>query len=242
MVKGDEFQVFAPNQNENVYTNNWTGPFNGFERVIETFEMTESPRRLKPINVYFHTYILSKRASLASFEKVMDYALHQETQPVFASDYARKVLDFRTIAIARSAQGWRIRGAGDLRTLRLPRNAGLPDLRASTGIAGYRVQGDVTYVHLASGDADLRLTHQPATAPNLVSSNGRIEAFARQDKTWRWKLRTQARIPLEFSMQHLENCELRVAGQRLTPTRREGALNHYRLNQHAADPLETLCR
>ena len=47
------FQVFAPNQNENVYTNEWRGPFYGFERVIETFEFTETPRRLKPINIYF---------------------------------------------------------------------------------------------------------------------------------------------------------------------------------------------
>ena len=50
------FQVFAPNQNENVYTKDWLGPFYGFERVIETFEFTEKPRRLKPINIYFHTY------------------------------------------------------------------------------------------------------------------------------------------------------------------------------------------
>ena len=34
MMKGDWFQVYAPMQNENVYTNNWTGPFYGFERVI----------------------------------------------------------------------------------------------------------------------------------------------------------------------------------------------------------------
>ena len=26
-VKGDFFQVYAPMQNENVYTNSWTGPF-----------------------------------------------------------------------------------------------------------------------------------------------------------------------------------------------------------------------
>ncbi|WP_201800302.1 hypothetical protein, partial [Enterobacter hormaechei] len=29
------YQVFAPNQNENVYTNDWTGPFYGFDRLIE---------------------------------------------------------------------------------------------------------------------------------------------------------------------------------------------------------------
>jgi hypothetical protein len=27
MMKGEWFQPYAPMQNENVYTNNWTGPF-----------------------------------------------------------------------------------------------------------------------------------------------------------------------------------------------------------------------
>ena len=43
----DGMQVYAPIMNENVYTNDWTGPFDGFRHVIETFEMTERPRRLK---------------------------------------------------------------------------------------------------------------------------------------------------------------------------------------------------
>lgn len=240
MAKGAEYQIFASNQNENVYTNNWTGPFNGFERVIETFEMTDTPRRLKPINIYFHTYVLSKRASLASFERIMDYALKQETLPIFASEYARKVLNFRDLSIARVPDGWRIRGAGALRTVRLPRNAGIPDLRTSEGIAGYRVQGDIMYVHLAGDDATLRLSAKAASAPNLVASNGRIESVERSGERWRWRL--QARVPLEFTLQNAERCEISVAGKRLAPARREGALNHYRLSQHAAEPLEANCR
>lgn len=51
--KGGLFQTYAPVTNENVYTNLWHGPFHGFERVIETFEMTDKPRRLKPINIYY---------------------------------------------------------------------------------------------------------------------------------------------------------------------------------------------
>jgi hypothetical protein len=83
------FQVFAPNQNENVYTNNWQGPFYGFERVIETFEFTEKPRRLKPINIYFHTYLTTKSGGMKSLDKVFAYALSQETTPVFVSEYAQ---------------------------------------------------------------------------------------------------------------------------------------------------------
>jgi polysaccharide biosynthesis protein PelA len=246
--RGAQFQVFAPNQNENVYTNNWTGPFNGFERVIETFEMTESPRRLKPINIYFHTYIGSKRASLASLDKIFDYAEQQETHPIFSSDYARKVLNFRTLSIARTPDGWRIRGAQALRTVRLPKLAGVPDLATSKNIAGYRKEGDVTYVHLAGDDAELRISKQTKETPNLVSSNARITSFTQTGKQWRWQL--QAHVPLEFSLSGVTSCEVRVDGKRLDPVRRTdaksgdktGAIHHYRLTQHAARPLEAICR
>ena len=59
IMKGDYYQIYAPMQNENVYTNLWNGPFYGFERVIETFEMTDKPLRFKPVNIYYHAYIAS---------------------------------------------------------------------------------------------------------------------------------------------------------------------------------------
>ena len=67
--KGPYFQVYAPNQNENVYTNHFTGPLYGYERVIETFLLTERPYRLKPVNIYFHTYSASRRASLEALHR-----------------------------------------------------------------------------------------------------------------------------------------------------------------------------
>ncbi|NNM30857.1 MAG: hypothetical protein HKO57_15160, partial [Akkermansiaceae bacterium] len=51
----DRLQIYTANQNEFVYTGDWHGPFyGGFERVIDSFEMLDAPRRLKPINVYYH--------------------------------------------------------------------------------------------------------------------------------------------------------------------------------------------
>ncbi len=71
IAKGGMFQTYAPVMNENVYTNLWRGPFYGFEKVIETFEMTGRPRRLKPINIYYHTYSASKPAALNALHKVL---------------------------------------------------------------------------------------------------------------------------------------------------------------------------
>ena len=84
---GEHFQAYAPIMNENVFTNLWTGPFYGFERVIETFRFTGSPRRIKPIDIYYHTYSATKRASLNALHKVYSWALAQPIRPVFPSEF-----------------------------------------------------------------------------------------------------------------------------------------------------------
>lgn len=234
------FQVFAPNQNENVYTNNWQGPFYGYERVIETFEFTEKPRRLKPINIYFHTYLTTKRAGMQSLDKVFAYAMAQETTPVFVSDYARKVLDFQRLAIARTPVGWRVRGASHLRTLRLPVSMGFPDIGKSRAIAGFRSGQTDTYIHLGSDAADLVLRPSDSAMPRLVSANARIESFESTADGYRWNL--EGNVPLKFTLTHAETCRVRAGGRDIAPTRRVADLSHYELKAHAARPLETICR
>ena len=57
-------QIYAPNSNENIYTNEWHGPYYGFKFVLETFGNTESPVRIKPINIYYHYYSGERWAAL----------------------------------------------------------------------------------------------------------------------------------------------------------------------------------
>jgi hypothetical protein len=235
------YQVFAPNQNENLYTNEWKGPFYGYERVIETFEFTETPRRLKPIDIYFHTYIATKRAGLASLDKVFAYALARENTPVYVSEYARKVLDFQTLAIARTQNGWRLRSQGEMRTLRLPQALGLPDLPASQGVAGYRRGSPDSYVHLASDSVELVLTKGVENSgPLLVSANARVEDSSAVAGGSRWNLRGQ--VPVKFTLANVDGCGVRVAGQDLRPVKRESNLSYYEISEHAARPLEAICR
>ena len=238
--RGGGYQVFAPNQNENVYTNNWLGPYYGYERVIETFEFTGRPRRLKPIDIYFHTYLLTKRAGLLSFDRVMAYALRQEVTPVHAADYARKVLDFQSFIVARTSTGWRVRGTGALRTLRLPPQLGVPDLARSQAVAGYRDGPDGLYVHLADGAAELVLAGRGAPVPRLESANARISAYEAQAGRQRWTL--EGEVPLEFSLADAGACRVSVAGRELHPIRRQAATLHYALPNHAARPLEAICQ
>lgn len=251
------FQVFAPNQNENVYSHDWTGPYYGYERVIETFQLTEKPRRIKPMDIYFHSYITTKLAGMSSLDKVFSYALNQEITPVHASEYARKVMSFQNVAIARSAQGWRIRGMGPLHTLRIPASMGTPDMQQSRAVAGYNDHMENRYVHLNANadEADLILQPglkagqngqavqqaqgEPEVTVRLVSANAVIEDSQRSGNSHRWSL--AGYVPLQFALAHAENCRIRVEGRALMPVRREGVVTHYRISAHAARPLEAIC-
>lgn len=172
----DLVQVYAPIMNENMFTNDWTGPFDGFRDVIGTFEMTDKPRRLKPINVYYHFYSGTKTASLKALEDVYGWSTAQDIHPVHVKDYALKVPDFRDAGVARYLDGhWKISRLGDVRSLRLLSHRGWPDLDNSQGIAGARQLHDGLYLHTDGSDTVTFQTGSVAPRQvHLVASNGRV--------------------------------------------------------------------
>jgi hypothetical protein len=177
--KGDGlFQVFAPDQNENIYTNLWHGPYYGFSRAIETFELTDKPYRFKPIGIYYHMYSGTKLASLTALRQVYDWALAQPVMPIYASDYIRKVLDFRAMAVARDGDAWVVRGNGDLRTVRWS-GAGVPRLADARDVAGYAAGPGGTYIHLTSGSARFALDNGGPTLPYVREASGRLSNWRR---------------------------------------------------------------
>ena len=240
MIRAGGYQVFAPNQNENVYTNEWTGPFYGFDRVIETFEFTEKPRRLKPINIYFHTYLTTKIAGMRSLDKIFTYAMAQETMPVYVAEYARKVLDFQDLAIARTQGGWRVRGSSHLRTLRLPNAMGFASVQKSQGVAGYINGENDSYVHLSSNTVELILSAAESPTPRLVSANGRIENFDQGSAGPQWRLK--GHVPLQFAVAHAETCRVRMEGRELTPVRRVADTSYFDLKAQTSGPIEVFCQ
>ncbi len=177
------FQVYAPNQDENVYTDDWQGPFYGFTRVLETFAMTDEPRRFKPIDLYFHMYSGTKIASLRALEQIYQGVLKQPVFPVFTTDYVRKVLDWRDYAVARDGDDrWLVRGNGELRELRYP-VAATPDLSTARNVAGYTAAPDGTYIHVTGSSASFSLAptagHDASTQPYVKSASAYIRKFVR---------------------------------------------------------------
>lgn len=212
---GEHFQPYAPVQNENLYTNNWTGPFYGYRRVVESFRLTDTPRRLKPMAIYYHFYSGSKHASLKALQTVYEWALQQEPFPLWLSEYVGKVQDFREIVIARRLdRGWQIYSSGAARTLRLDPQVGWPDLERSKGIIGFRDLPQGRYVSLdGRPQITLYLTHRTPQIPYLESSNGSALYWRSTPEGTAFRLKGQ--VPLR----------LRIAGSK-APCRVSDGLGH----------------
>jgi polysaccharide biosynthesis protein PelA len=164
-----ERQIYTASANETIYTQGWTAPFDRFMQLEETLRNTESPRRLKPFNVYYHMYSGERPESLAAVKHHLDLARVSMVVPVAASHYAAIADSFFGVRIVQAGRdAWRIVNRGDLQTMRFDNAAGLsPDYARSTGLLGHGVTGGSLYVALdpAHTSPVLALTRgtQPAT-------------------------------------------------------------------------------
>ena len=237
--KGGNFQVFAPNQNENIYTHNWTGPFYGFERAIESYELTDKPYRFKPIDIYYHSYIVSKTASLNSLHKVYQWALKQPVFPVYSSEYIEKVLDFNDFVIARTPEGYRFRGNGDLKTVRWTDEKNHINFADSPQVAGINRYNGQNYVHLLNSNTDLVTQSANNTLPYVESTNARINRFVRSKNTLDFSL--TAYQPISITFANASKCQL-IQGSKTLATTRQGSRLLLEVNAHELTALRLSCR
>jgi hypothetical protein len=223
------YQVFAPVENENVYTNDWLGPFDGYRRAVETYQLNETPRRLSTLTIYYHFYSAAKTASLVALKAVYDWAVAQETAPIYLSEYAAKVIAFQRMSIAKRPDGvFELGNLGELRTVRLDTAIGWPALGSSVGIAGVRDVPQGRYVHLTDpnprdgGVAVLVPAMAPGAAPRLLHANGRARSW-KATSAAAAKIRLTADVGLEIAIAAKNPCRLVVAGKP-AKAKRENAL------------------
>lgn len=186
---GDQLQVLAPNQNENVYTNDWEGPFFGtFVNVIETFERTETPRRLKPVDIYYHFYSADFFSSLRALKVIHDWAMGQDLHAITVSEYVNLAKDARdTNVYSKGSDEWAMVNRGALQTFRVPADWGKRiDISRSTGVLGWtEFQGEV-YVHTSDSPVTtLKLVPEgkvPTAHWYLESASGPIDFERHQNQ------------------------------------------------------------
>ncbi|MBC7541849.1 MAG: hypothetical protein H7338_03880 [Candidatus Sericytochromatia bacterium] len=176
---GPYVQPYASMANENLFTNRWTGPFDGQAKAIDTFRFAGAPRRLAPVNIYYHFYAGERMAGVKALQTLYRWAESQPLNPVVTSHYARMVQGFFAAeVVADGPAAWRISGHGECRSVRFDDEPRLPELAASQGIAGWCREARTLYVHLAPGPVRLVLAAATAPVPHLESANGILQAWS----------------------------------------------------------------
>lgn len=206
-------QYYAPIINENLYTNLWQGPYYGFRGVLDTFDLTEKPRRLRGLHLYYHFYSGTKQASIQVMRDI--YAAMQEARPLsmWMSDYIPRLEGLHRASLARRADGaWQVRGMAGLRTLRLDPELGWPDLAQSRGVAGVRDLPQGRYVHLSSDEAVLALRPSRDPRPALEEASQPLSRWTYRDAR-RVSFAFDGNLPLSFSVRSASACQVTVSGK-----------------------------
>ncbi len=184
LERGGYYQIYTGEQNENVFTNDWIGPFWGFKKVVQTFKLTDKPRRLKPIDIYYHFYSGSKRASLNALKYVYDYAIKQDVFPIFTSEFVKKVMDYFEISIANEGDSYLVSGTKNLRTLKFcDDDVGYTDTKT---LLGKRKINNDTYFSLAPKSTHtFSLQKEMPNIPYVISANGAVKHYIKGNYTTR---------------------------------------------------------
>ena len=200
--RGEYWQIYTGQQDENVYTNDWLGPFWGFRNVIETYKMTNKPYRLKPIDLYYHYYSGSKLASLNALKEVYEWVMKQKTSKLYTSQYIKKGRGFYRTAIAKIKGGYEVRNSGFLRTVRFDKKISI-DMRRSRGVAGFNFDNNSTYVTLDSSGEYKIILVKKTISPYLIDSNGWV---SKVDKN---HFELKANMPIEANFYLPKGCSFK---------------------------------
>ena len=207
LERGGLYQIYTGAQNEEIFTNDWKGPFWGYQKVLQTFALTDKPRRLKPVDIYYHFYSGEKRASLKALKRVFDWAVKQkDLLPLFTSQYIPKAMDYFEISIAREEDAYLVSGMRDLHTLKFVDKD--VSYSHSNGIIGKRLVNDSTYLAFDNASTQyFRITNKPQTKAYVITSNGVVRKHEKTEHNEHtvWQSSVDLRIVLHLP----KNCRLK---------------------------------
>lgn len=207
---GGKIQVHSSNTNEIPYTNNWKAPFSGQLKLLETFENTDKPIRMKPMNVYYHFYSGEKLSSLNTLKKIFNYVESIDVFPMFSSSYAQLVEDYVSYSITKTPNdSYNIANHKSLKTFRLDSSNSTPNYKLSRNVIGHKKINDSLYIFLGTEDSSqVFLTDKKINDVYLHESNLRFSQFTRSEDEIIVKGSTLAK--------HAE-LELFIGGRKLIP-------------------------
>jgi hypothetical protein len=218
------YQIYTGAENENVYTNDWLGPFWGFKKVVQTFKMTDKPRRLKPIDVYYHLYSGSKLASVNALKYIYDWVQKQDVMPIFTSEYIPKVMDFYEVSMAHIGSDYCIDGMKNLKTLRFEDNDVYLDFKKSKTLLGKKLFNKRTYIHLGEGQSHyIAFGKKAYKGIYLIDSNAEVTQHIQGKHSARYHFK--GHVPLDISLHVRKDCKVKTQPQAFKVTSEDRTLS-----------------
>lgn len=202
---GKRIQVHIGQANDNILTNNLTGALYAYRNIITTMERTETPYRLKPVDIYYHFFSAEKQALLQAVKDVYEWALQQDLALVFTSQYLQMMQGFISARIYQEGHGqYLVKNYGQCLTFRFAADAPAPDMKKSKNVLGYNRLPQGLYVSLVPGtDMAVIVLGASATSPALPylkKANGLVTSFAVKNGI----------IRIEYEV--FNKCHLEIAG------------------------------
>jgi hypothetical protein len=202
---GGQIQVYASSNAENNYTNNWSDHFFAFQQLPLTYQNTESPRRIKPLHLYFHSF---SGQFLSSVNAILsNIAFIREQNPIAISTvrYCTIAQGFYSIEIEPCGNNaWKVKNRKGLQTLRFDHIDALDiDYTHSHGVIGAKVFQDSLYVYLDASVEEPLVALQdiaPNTAAYLIASSWEIENLTRKGASLHFTARGWGDLSMQWKM------------------------------------------
>jgi len=179
---GGIIQLYAAANAENAYTNEWEDYFYRFEFLPATLKNTESPRRLKPIHLYYHSYSGEFKASVNAILRNIAFIRTQSPIAIQVKRYCDIGTGFFTVAFEKVGEGsWKVLNRQGLQTIRFDQvRDQTVDFVDSQGVIGYLKHQGSLYVYLdaAVDEPVIALNRfRDDKTPYLMDSNWEIWNF-----------------------------------------------------------------
>jgi hypothetical protein len=163
---GSERQIYAVDAADSSFTDDASGNLGGFSALETTLEATESPVRLKGIDLYYHMFAAKKPASLKAIRGHLNRFRSANVAAITASQYAAIADGFFSTDLEHTApMSWSVANRDGLQTLRFDDASGLSlDVRRSVGVVGSTDYQGSLYISLdpAVDNATIALREGPA--------------------------------------------------------------------------------
>jgi hypothetical protein len=198
---GPSLVFYTPTGDETSYAEDARLQPSDISRLGETLRYTETPRRLKGVNINFHAYAGLHSSTLRAVKTLLQDAATMRLTPVTAGHYARVAQGFFTSRImALGPLRWQINDRGTLNTVRFERSSELElDLEASSGVLGESRHRNALYIALDESSAEPTIVLRTVGKRAGAAVEG--EQWMLSDSNWRVRRLVSSTCYVSFEAQ-----------------------------------------